>query len=240
MTKNSTLYNHVKDYVLAGISNGSWQAGERVPSENELVDLCNVSRMTARRALQELLLEGTLIRIKGKGSYVAQEKQHSSLLQINSIASEVRGRGMEYDSKLIHLTVEHASISIAEAMNIDVGSEIYHSQVVHFQNQQPIQIELRWVIPEAAPEYINQSFSTQTPGEYLTELSPVTEAEHRIEAVIGKDEIRQQLQAKEDEALLLLNRKTWCGDQLVSYAKLFHPGNHYSFGTKFQPEMNNR
>ena len=65
----TNLYQQVKDYVLSGISNGSWQAGERVPSENELVDLCQVSRMTARRALQELLQEGTLIRIKGKGSF---------------------------------------------------------------------------------------------------------------------------------------------------------------------------
>ena len=59
------LYHQVKTYILDGISQGSWIAGERVPSENELVDLCSVSRMTARRALQELLLEGTLIRIKG-------------------------------------------------------------------------------------------------------------------------------------------------------------------------------
>ncbi|MBV1911601.1 MAG: histidine utilization repressor [Kangiellaceae bacterium] len=235
MSKTSTLYIHVKDYVLAGISNGSWLAGERVPSENELVDLCKVSRMTARRALQELLLEGTLVRIKGKGSYVAQEKQHSSLLQISSISTEIRARGMEYKSELVQLSVVNADDFLAHAMGIKRDFQLYHSTVLHFQNDLPIQLELRWVIPEAAPEYINQSFLEQTPGEYLTELAPVTEAEHNIEAVIGNRETRELLTVQKEEALLLLSRKTWCGVRLVSFAKLYHPGDSYSFGTKFKP-----
>ena len=43
MTKKESRYSLVKSYILDGISQGSWSAGERVPSENELVDLCNVS-----------------------------------------------------------------------------------------------------------------------------------------------------------------------------------------------------
>lgn len=238
MTQNIARYIHVKDYVLTGISNGSWLAGERVPSENELVDLCDVSRMTARRALQELLHEGTLIRIKGKGSFVAHEKQHSSLLQINSIASEIRARGMEHTSSLLELAVVIASTELSEAMNVEVGSKLFHSTVLHFQNSLPIQIELRWVVPITAPQYIEQSFTKQTPGEYLTQLSPVTEAEHTIEAVIGSKEIRRQLEVLKDEALLLLTRKTWCGEQMVSFAKLYHPGNSYCLGTKFRPNTN--
>lgn len=240
MNKDTPLYYHVKEYVLAGISNGSWQAGERVPSENELVDLCSVSRMTARRALQELLHEGTLVRIKGKGSFVAQEKQHSSLLQINSIASEIRERGMQHHSELILVITETADAETAEAMGIAVGAELFHTQLIHYQNQLPIQLELRWVVPEAAPEYIEQSFEQQTPGEYLTEISPVTEAEHKIEAVMGEQDIRRQLQVSDSEALLLLSRKTWCGKNLVSFAKLYHPGNSYCFGTKFEPNMKKR
>lgn len=233
MTQTSILYQRVKDYVLAGISNGSWQAGERVPSENELVDLCNVSRMTARRALQELLHEGTLIRIKGKGSFVAEEKQHSSLLQINSIAAEVKAKGMQHSSSLLQLVAVEVDSNIAQSLNINEGDKAFFSEVVHFQNQMPIQIELRWVNPIAAPDYLGQDFERVTPGEYLTEILPVTEAEHQIEAVIGDKQLRGMMQVEKNEALLLLNRKTWCGDKLVSFARLYHPGNRYSFGTKF-------
>lgn len=233
MKQNSNLYQQVKDYVLSGISNGSWQAGERVPSENELVDLCQVSRMTARRALQELLQEGTLIRIKGKGSFVAEEKQHFSLLQINSIAAEVKEKGMQYSSQLLQLSSVEVDSYIAQSLQVKEGSLVYFSKVVHMQNQTPIQIELRWVNPDAAPDYLKQDFESITPGEYLTEILPVTEAEHQIEAVLGDQHLRETLEVEKQEALLLLNRKTWCGDTLVSFARLYHPGNRYSFGTKF-------
>ncbi len=236
MNKNPTLYTQVKNYVLAGISDGSWGSGERVPSENELVDLCDVSRMTARRALQELLLEGTLVRFKGKGSFVAQEKQHSSLLQINSIANEIRQQGHRHRSVLLKLVSIETSREIATTMKMDDKGQIYHSQVLHYQNDMPIQLEYRWVLPAAAAGYIDQTFIDKTPSEYLTQIAPVTEAEHKIEAVIGNTEFRELLQVNADEALLLLKRTTWCGSQLVSFAKLYHPGKRYSFGTKFQPK----
>jgi len=238
MRKIANRYIQVKNYVLAGIGNGSWGVGERVPSENELVDLCKVSRMTARRALQDLLLEGTLVRIKGKGSYVAQEKQHSSLLQINSISNEIKNAGNTHRLEQLSLTKIKADAEISKLTGIAENENIFHSQVIHYQNQKPIQLEYRWVIPSAAPDYINQDFLSQTPSEYLTKIAPVTEAEHKIEAIIGNHEIRQCLAIDKDEAILLLNRTTWCGSQLVSYAKLFHPGDSYSFGTKFSPSNN--
>ena len=233
MSKKPTSYEEVKRYVLDGIGNRSWGAGERVPSENELVDLCKVSRMTARRALQDLLFEGTLIRIKGKGSFVSDEKQQVSLMQITNIASEIRDQGQSHSSRLLSLEITSAKFEIAQAMNIDVGFQVFQSRVIHYQNERPIQLEYRWVMPDTAKNYINQSFKNQTPGEYLTEIAPVTEAEHKIEAIIGDPNTRELLEVEQLEAIILLNRKTWCDGQLVSFAKLYHPGDRYSFGTKF-------
>ena len=62
----------------------------------------------------------------------------------------------------------------------------------------------------------------------------MTEAEHQVEAILGSLKIRQLLEVDDDEAILLLERKTWCNGILVSYAKLYHPGNRYRLGTKFK------
>ncbi len=234
MKANNSRYHQVKTYVLDGITSGIWGSGERVPSENELVDLCKVSRMTARRALQELLLEGTLVRIKGKGSYVSEEKQQSSLLQIKSIASEIREQGHNHRSDLLALDKVYAKPDIAQAMNVKTGTEVYFSRLLHFKNDHPIQLEDRWVIPHAVRDYINQDFSNKTPSEYLTDEAPVTKANHVVEAIIGGSETRERLEVEDNEAILLLKRITWCGQQLVSYAQLYHPGNSYSLGTKYR------
>lgn len=59
------LYEKVKEYVLANIGNGQWQTDHRLPSENELVAMLGVSRMTVNRALRELTAAGILVRIQG-------------------------------------------------------------------------------------------------------------------------------------------------------------------------------
>ena len=234
MKKEDPRYTQVKTYILEGISQQLWTAGERVPSENELVDLCKVSRMTARRALQELYLEGTLIRIKGKGSFVAEEKQQSSLLQIRSIASEIREQGHEHHARLLYCGKETASLEIAKRLGLSTGDFCEHSRLLHFQDDFPIQLEHRWVNSLIAPEYHQQEFLEMTPSEYLSSIAPVTEAEHKVEAIIGDEKVRKLLHLEADEAILLLERKTWCNNQLVSYAKLYHPGSRYRLGSKFK------
>jgi GntR family transcriptional regulator, histidine utilization repressor len=227
-------YHQVKTFILDGISQGVWSCGERVPSENELVNLCSVSRMTARRALQELFNEGTLIRIKGKGSFVAEEKQQASLLEIRSIAHEIRALGSSHKAELLHAGYVKADQAIANQLQIKLQQNCAHSQLLHFQDESPLQLEYRWVNLAIASDYLNQDFKQITPSEYLTSIAPVTEAEHQVEAILGDDETRQRLKVKADEAILLLERKTWCHGKLVSYARLYHPGNRYRLGTKFK------
>jgi len=235
MQASTHRYQQVKQFLIKGIGNGAWKSGDQLPSENQLADTCQVSRMTARKALQELAKQGVLVTIKGKGSFVTQEKQQFSMLQINSIAAEIKQQGLSYHCELLALEKQQASQELAHKMNIQHQQDIFYSELLHFKQDQPIQLEQRWVTPNTARDYLRQDFSLTTPGEYLTQIAPLTEAEHQIEAIIGSPEIRERLQIETDEAIILLKRKTWCNQQLVSYAKLYHPGKRYRFGNKFKP-----
>ncbi|MCP3952651.1 MAG: GntR family transcriptional regulator, partial [Desulfobacterales bacterium] len=64
INKNSAqpLYQQIKDVVYTSIKQGKWQTGQKIPSENELVEMFSVSRMTVHRALRELTSEGILNR----------------------------------------------------------------------------------------------------------------------------------------------------------------------------------
>ena len=62
----------IKQYIQDHIDSGAWPAGTRTPSENELCSMFSVSRMTARRALQELADQGLLLRAPGSGTFVAE------------------------------------------------------------------------------------------------------------------------------------------------------------------------
>lgn len=75
------LYAQVKEKLRTKIQEGNWTQGQMIPNELELADLFQVSQGTIRRALKELVAEGVLIRIQGKGTYVASFTQNINTLR---------------------------------------------------------------------------------------------------------------------------------------------------------------
>ncbi|RUP32967.1 MAG: GntR family transcriptional regulator, partial [Curvibacter sp.] len=100
-TPSLALYQQVKDHISRKIQDGSWPAGHRLPSEHELVAQFGISRMTVNRALRELTEQGRVVRVAGVGSFVAEEKPQSTLLQIANLASEIRQRGHDYRCEVL-------------------------------------------------------------------------------------------------------------------------------------------
>ena len=88
----------IKKHICDSIESGLWAQHSKVPSENELAEQFSVSRMTARRALQELTEQGLLIRSQGAGTFVATFKSQSSLLEIRNIADEIHDRGHQHSA----------------------------------------------------------------------------------------------------------------------------------------------
>lgn len=72
-TENSPLYMQIYNSLLDGINTGKYKLGGKLPSEKELVEQFNVSRITAKKALNKLASEGYIIRRPGKGSFVAKD-----------------------------------------------------------------------------------------------------------------------------------------------------------------------
>jgi GntR family histidine utilization transcriptional repressor len=103
MTDAQPLYAKVKEHILDKIRSGAWEPGARVPSENELVESFGISRMTANRALRELMAEGYLNRVPGVGTFVRKAPALSSLLELRNIAEEIDQRGHRHSSRLVRL-----------------------------------------------------------------------------------------------------------------------------------------
>ncbi|MGJ8453970.1 GntR family transcriptional regulator [Pseudothermotoga sp. U03pept] len=80
--KNKPMYKVVKEYILSKIRKGELAAEERIPSEKELMDLFQVSRITVRKAIDELALEGYIYRLQGIGAFV--QKPSSKIQPVSS------------------------------------------------------------------------------------------------------------------------------------------------------------
>ncbi|MEB2626728.1 GntR family transcriptional regulator, partial [Pseudomonas sp. YuFO8] len=157
------LYARVKQMISQQILNGNWPPHYRVPSESELVSQLGFSRMTINRALRELTAEGLLVRMQGVGTFVAEPKSQSALFEVHNIADEIASRGHRHTCQVIHLGEEAAGSERAVALEMREGGRVFHSLIVHFENDIPVQIEDRFVNALVAPEYLQQDFTQQTP-----------------------------------------------------------------------------
>lgn len=221
------IYARLKQAIVHKISSGRWEAHQRVPSESEMVKALGVSRMTVNRALRELTAEGVLTRQQGLGTFVAPQKAHSALFEVHNIADEVASRGGEYSAQQILL--EHRKATMEEAINLGTRSDqqVFRSVVLHFENQLPIQLEERVVNASLAPKYGDQDFTKQPPYVYLMQAAPMTEGEHLVEAVLPNAKECDLLQISTGEPCLQIKRRTWSGEQIVTTARLLHPGNRF-------------
>ena len=226
---NVPVFQRIKDFILAQIQAGVWKEGDVIPSEQALAQQFSVSRMTVNRAVRELTTEQVLNRIQGSGTYVAQQKYQATLVEIKSIAEEVRARGHVHRSELHLLERGKANELLAKQFEIHKGDLLFHSVIVHFENDIPIQVEDRWVNPIMAPDYMQQDFASITPNEYLMRAAPLQGAHYGIEALLAPKEIVDMLGIDAKSPCLVLKRQTSSQGAIASVVTMWHPGQRYQF-----------
>ena len=229
------MYQQLKDLIIGRISSGELRPADRVPSENELVEAMNVSRMTANRALRELTGEGYVKRIAGRGTFVSDFRARSHVLEVHNIADEIERRGHSYTSEVLRQSRQHARGDVAKALHVEQGIDVFHLLLVHFENGTPIQVEDRHVVADFAPGCLEQDFCRVTPSAYLTAISPLQEAEQVVRATRPNAAIRQHLHMTDDEPCLVVIRRTWSRGRPVTFARLHHPGSRYELTGHYAP-----
>ena len=223
-------YTQIKSKLLERIESGQMKAGDKVPSENQLSEQFNVSRMTARRALTELVNEGFLLRTQGLGTFVSDDRPMSSMLSISSIDEEILKRGHQYSSIILMAETIQTNEEQSVWLGLPEHSEAFRTRIVHLENSVPMQLEDRLVNPQWVPDYLEQNYSETTTSRYLSLIAPLTEADHMVEAILVENPIAEVLRITPEQPCLKVSRRTFSAKGIISYAQLYHPGNRYRIG----------
>ena len=220
------LYEKVKHHVLKRIRSGEWRPGARVHSEHQLVRELNVSRMTANRAIRDLVNSGVLSRVAGSGTFVADLRSAGHPLQIRNIAAEIRERGHAHRAEVLRIERLPAPAEVRVRLKLR-SRPVFHSVVVHYENDVPLQVEDRYVDPAVAPGYLEVNLSEVTSHEYLMAVAPLERVEHIVKAVVPPSPIATLLGLGAGEAALLIERTTWSRQRRASFAFLYHAGSRF-------------
>ena len=228
-------YQQLKDLIIDRIATGELRPNDRVPSEHELVDAMNVSRMTANRALRELNDEGYVERIAGRGTYVSDLRSQSHLVAVQNIADEIAARGHTHACTVLRQSRQRARGEVAKALHVAQGADVFHLLLIHTENGTAVQVEDRHVLASFAPDCLEQDFTTMTPSAYLSSVAPLQEAEQVVRASMPNAAIRKSLAMDEGEPTLVIVRRTWSNGHPVTFGRFHHPGSRYELTGHYAP-----
>jgi GntR family transcriptional regulator, histidine utilization repressor len=223
------LYEQIKQHITDLIETGELGPNDRLPSETDLAAEFQVARMTVHRAIKDLKDSGVVTRIAGVGTFVAETQSSGQLIAVNNIADEIRSRNSTYSAVMVQNARERASRAVAQQLEIDPSSPVFHSIIVHMENGIPLQLEERFVPQCLLPGYGDVDFSRTTPNEYLMKHAPLQKFEHRVKSILAEPEVRKLLRINKHEPCLLLLRRTWSRRRVVSFARMTYPGSRYEF-----------
>ncbi len=231
----ASLHRRIRAEISERILSGAWPPGHRVPAEHELMAEYGCSRMTVNKALAPLAEQGLIVRRRKAGSFVARPRIHSVVLDIPDIAAEVSTRGEPYGYELLSRTVRIATAQEAAELGLDRPAQVLALRCLHRASGRPFALEERLINLDAAPEAADADFAATPPGGWLLGHVPWTEAEHRISAANVQKPVAAILGIAPAAACLVLERRTWRGEDRITHVRLTFPGEAYDLVARFAP-----
>src|SRR3954471_17679199 len=228
-------YYQVKRQLLEMIS--TMPAGSAVPPERVLSVDFATSRTTVRQALGELVVEGRLERVQGRGTFVAKPKV-AQTLQLTSYTQDMQAQGLHPAVKLLDIGYITAEELVAEKLEIKEGARVLRVERLRMADGEPMAIETTHLSARRFPALRrhlenNRSLYATLAEEYGVHLA---EAEETIETVLAPPREAELLGTDVGLPMLLLSRHSFDADgKPVEYVRSLYRGDRYKFVTRLRP-----
>lgn len=230
---SGALYQRILSDIRGRILSGEWPPGHRIPFEHELSAEYQCSRMTVNKAMSELARTGLIERRRRSGSSVRRPQSQAAILEIRDIRAEVEALGLPYRYERVSLRLRKAGERDA---GFSAGTALVELVCRHFAGAAPFCLEERAISLAAVPEAEEESFEAMAPGPWLLARVPWNAAEHTIRAVAADEHVAKMLGVPRHSPCLVVQRRTWSGDQPVTDVRLTYAGETHSLVARFAPQ----
>ena len=204
------LYDQVYQTLLQQIGDGTYPVQHKLPSEKELSELFNVSRITIRQALNQLQLEHLVYKIQGKGTFVSAPKTFQNISQLQGFAEAMRNMGHEVFNVVKEFRFIPATPQIASKLKLSVNSTVVEIKRIRLVDRKPVSFELTY-LPEAIGVALQQ-INLSTRDVFLAieeDLSiPLGHADLNIDATLADETLSELRQVDINAPLLRVERLT--------------------------------
>ncbi|MGV3488705.1 MAG: GntR family transcriptional regulator [Tuberibacillus sp.] len=225
------IYYQIQSYIKDLVDTNRLRPGDTIPSERELTEKFQVSRMTVRQAIMNLVNDGVLYRQKGKGTFVSEVKIEQPLQGLTSFTEDMKKRGLVPGTRLLSFTIVPADEIVADRLQVQVHEPVYEIIRIRLADEQPISLESTYLSANLVKGLTDDIVMKSLYSYIEKNISPsISYANQVIEASIaGKDEI-EHLQLKKGSPILLIHRNTFLDNgQPLEWVKSAYRADRYKF-----------
>jgi GntR family transcriptional regulator len=224
---NSPLYMQIARKLSDDVRNGRYQVDQALPSERTLSELLNVSRVTARKAIDQLVEQGLVVRRRGSGNYIAPRIEQP-LSNLTSFSEQLQQRGYKPGSRWLKRAIVSASADEQMSLALSPNSKVARLERLRLADDVVMAYEVS-VLPQSVvprPEAIGDSLY-----QFLESCgkAPVRALQH-IRAMNAAGELARQLDVAEGQAVLFITRIAYLeSGEAVELTHSYCRSDHYDF-----------
>jgi GntR family transcriptional regulator len=233
INKNSPIpiYYQIEEYIKELIENGELRPGDSLPPEREYAEKYQISRMTVRQAFTHLVNDGYLYRLQGKGTFVAERKIEQPLQGLTSFTEDMKARGFEPGSRLIHFEIIPATRQIAGQLLISEHGPVYEIIRIRMADNVPIALETNYIsanlIKGLTDQIVNKSLYAYIEDQLDLKIDSASQI---IESSVASQSEAEYLKISKDAPVMLIQRNTYLKDNTpVEFVKSVYRADRYKF-----------
>ncbi|MRV70892.1 UTRA domain-containing protein [Duganella sp. FT92W] len=227
VSDNSPLYMQIARKLSDDVRNGRYQVDQALPSERTLSELLNVSRVTARKAIDQLVDQGLVVRRRGSGNYIAPRIEQP-LSNLTSFSEQLQQRGYTPKSRWLKRAIVTASADEQMSLALSPSSKVARLERLRMADDVVMAYEVS-VLPQhivPKPEAIGDSLYAYLES---TGKAPARALQH-IRAMNAPAELAQQLEVPEGQAVLFITRIAYLeSGEAVELTHSYCRSDHYDF-----------
>ncbi len=241
MFKNSDptpLYQQLKEVLRQQIEQGKFKPDHSIPSERNLCETYKISRITVRQAISEMINEGALYRIQGKGTFVAKRKVNQGLVRLVDFARTVLDLGMKPSTQILGKEVLPADIQMTKILDIPETSQVLKLSLLGMGDQEPLVLYESYFSLSLGKKMVKEAIQREKEGipfstyDLYGESSGVFPARvnQTLEAVNADDHLSSLMHIRKGSALLMMTSVFLSPDQHpLEFRRAMYRGDCYKF-----------
>ncbi len=163
----SKKYEKILEDIEKDIFSGKYNETKKLPKEEELVNIYNVSRTTVRKAISVLVNKGYVYQVQGSGIFIRENGIKGGYLSLESLKGLTRDYpDKKIETKVLNLELIEASKDIAEKMKCEEGSLVYYLERVRIVDGVPFSIERTYFNKKLIP-YLSEEIAKKSIYSYI-------------------------------------------------------------------------